>query len=655
MACIDVFYPSATQRCNLLVDYMTQYVQGKLSAFEASVLGLLLKRISNPSALIQLLDEQCKGPSAVGGSASLDLFNSILDISRTEAEAALDTCSSEDAADQPGDEGAGRGGIGRSAVSMLSSLVKQLLSQAVQALGLAAEKAGAAEPGSSKEAAPQAAVDVTVLLHIFSRLSETSTQLLDRAVDAAHTLAVPALPRADASPTKRGGASSIAGLRQPTLTRELDGLLQASPVGALLPLAVFVVMELVRYQSSALISALGPLSKALAPLIERVRRATDLLPADKRPSAARASVEATPRKKVATFESAHPYASNTNETIILSMPRAERITIVFDSQSATERDYDYLIFWKDDTRSERWHPEEKLTGRNGSENWPGCGGRPPLVIEGDSAVIQWMSDGSNEDWGWRFTATAEFKKTVVPEDQHWLVSLDRHLNACGAALAKGLTVSVEWGGELEERNIVWMEDETISSYSSSSSSGPHRPSPLPSPPSSTVTEQPQQPVPTPKDGPAPLSVQTAASRLLSSTPPTGLSPRRGGTTRGDFLDPEVEASFLQSIVTRPGPDSLGAKLVQKMRGRVMEDRGQYESIDNAVYASMAAIIKVHTHTRLHTYPHHSRPPWSSTWLTLCLSLCGAGVHVCRPISTTGWRRRRTRWPVSRGRTCPSLC
>jgi hypothetical protein len=42
-----------------------------------------------------------------------------------------------------------------------------------------------------------------------------------------------------------------------------------------------------------------------------------------------------------------------NDSLILSIPKAERITIEFDPQSRTEANYDYLVFWKDESRSER--------------------------------------------------------------------------------------------------------------------------------------------------------------------------------------------------------------------------------------------------------------------------------------------------------------
>lgn len=46
--------------------------------------------------------------------------------------------------------------------------------------------------------------------------------------------------------------------------------------------------------------------------------------------------------------------------------------------------YDFLVFWKDKSKIESWHPRTpKLSGSGYSCNFPGFGGRPPLVIESD--------------------------------------------------------------------------------------------------------------------------------------------------------------------------------------------------------------------------------------------------------------------------------
>lgn len=46
--------------------------------------------------------------------------------------------------------------------------------------------------------------------------------------------------------------------------------------------------------------------------------------------------------------------------------------------------YDFLVFWKDKSKVESWHPRTpKLSGSGYSCNFPGFGGRPPLVIDSD--------------------------------------------------------------------------------------------------------------------------------------------------------------------------------------------------------------------------------------------------------------------------------
>ncbi|CAN0097810.1 unnamed protein product, partial [Discosporangium mesarthrocarpum] len=76
------------------------------------------------------------------------------------------------------------------------------------------------------------------------------------------------------------------------------------------------------------------------------------------------------------------------------------------SQSRTECHCDYLVFYKDSNRQGRWG-EERYTGRDGTQNWPGCDQRPPLEIPASQVYIYWSTDSSVTDWGWRMTVTAE--------------------------------------------------------------------------------------------------------------------------------------------------------------------------------------------------------------------------------------------------------
>lgn len=107
-------------------------------------------------------------------------------------------------------------------------------------------------------------------------------------------------------------------------------------------------------------------------------------------------------EKTRTLESKHPYDNNTKQSFGISFPGATKLTVEFDPQSRTETGCDYVVFYKDRTRRDKWGME-KYSGR---DHWPGCGGRPPLEVPTSSFVLFWYTDGSNYDWGWRFTVTA---------------------------------------------------------------------------------------------------------------------------------------------------------------------------------------------------------------------------------------------------------
>jgi len=101
------------------------------------------------------------------------------------------------------------------------------------------------------------------------------------------------------------------------------------------------------------------------------------------------------------FESSHPYADNSNVTQFAQIPGAPNLTVTFDPQCRTENNYDYVSFLKAD--SDAQYGLDKYTGRDGTQNWPGVEGRDPLVIPGDTCRIRFISDGSNNDWGYKLT------------------------------------------------------------------------------------------------------------------------------------------------------------------------------------------------------------------------------------------------------------
>src|SRR5690606_36317686 len=125
------------------------------------------------------------------------------------------------------------------------------------------------------------------------------------------------------------------------------------------------------------------------------------------------------------FESPHPYLDNTNEIKEVSIAGAEAIKIVFDPQSKTELNCDYLVFYRQDPREfgDELGSDNILTtkltgGHEGSaKNFPTF--EQPLIIAGSKCFFKFYSDGSANDWGWRFMATACSKSEIVTETSHF--------------------------------------------------------------------------------------------------------------------------------------------------------------------------------------------------------------------------------------------
>jgi hypothetical protein len=114
-------------------------------------------------------------------------------------------------------------------------------------------------------------------------------------------------------------------------------------------------------------------------------------------------------QRESVFESVHPYRDNTEETFEISIPGAQELTIIFDAQSRTEQNYDFLRFYKDASKSSYWGAE-KYSG----STWPGINGVEPLKIPSDSFFLHFHTDGSNTDWGWKFHVSGIGSSTHTP-------------------------------------------------------------------------------------------------------------------------------------------------------------------------------------------------------------------------------------------------
>ena len=98
-------------------------------------------------------------------------------------------------------------------------------------------------------------------------------------------------------------------------------------------------------------------------------------------------------KRTLTYESTHPYANSLDLRETISVPGAYRMVFTFVPECKSENNYDYLQFAKDEGASEVLY---KHTG----STWPN------FEFEGSTVYTLFHSDGSNNDWGYKYTVEA---------------------------------------------------------------------------------------------------------------------------------------------------------------------------------------------------------------------------------------------------------
>jgi len=482
LSCIGIFFPTTEAQCSLMISYLNQYQEGTLSASEGGILAVLMERISEPASLALLMKENKADPQQGTSKIFGNLLQLVTDV----------TCKS---INTPQTEEKKKGDIAKAARDMLSYLMNHALSSSCQALIVGKDAA------SNEEAVKEAQAANNHLLELVQSVASNCCTLLESAYVKA----------------------SISS----DLPKAVDDALNGSILQSLLPTLTSIIMYLAEKAKAVNKEQMIELGSHFNTVLQKLAQLVRFLKPEKLVILAGAGGGSV-KKLSKVMESAHNYADNTHTIEKLSFPKAKRIVIVFDEQSRTEGGYDYIQFFKDEGCQERWHESpEKFCGRNGDQNFPGCGGREPLVIEGDTAWVLFHSDGSNNDWGYKFTATAEIKSSsgpTGPRPGHWLVSLERTLATCVAYLAASLLLGTPWGGETEELYQDWLNDEMLQA-----------------------------------------------------------------TVVNDGLT-EEHTIFLNSIGERKA-GTLGAKLCEIMKKNVPEDQGNIPFINQAVYTTCAALIK----------------------------------------------------------------
>jgi hypothetical protein len=173
------------------------------------------------------------------------------------------------------------------------------------------------------------------------------------------------------------------------------------------------------------------------------------------------------------IESAHPYSPSTDTFQTIHFPGAKKISLYFDQMSATESIYDYVVIYKDESCTEHWGKRKKYMGSSGSTDWPGAGGRPPLVIPADSFHLHFHSDASQQDWGFRVEAVApvnmDFARALLKELEQERCqgpaadgsSIRLALHSCQRALAECLNDLDRARQYLETHTSELLEEERV--------------------------------------------------------------------------------------------------------------------------------------------------------------------------------------------------
>ena len=76
----------------------------------------------------------------------------------------------------------------------------------------------------------------------------------------------------------------------------------------------------------------------------------------------------------------------------ITIPNADYCEVKFDPNSSTEKNYDYIKFFRDETHEDSTKWGETYSGSGANKNFPGFEGRPALLIPANTFHMQFHSD-----------------------------------------------------------------------------------------------------------------------------------------------------------------------------------------------------------------------------------------------------------------------
>jgi hypothetical protein len=486
---MEILFPSEWERCSILLKYLENFVRGTLSDLEKSVLESLMRQTTNVRFLSKVLSKKV--------STTLnpnDLLKTLLTVVKRGIIVQFGAISL-------GTYSRSFGGIMEAAMKLLLLLSNVMFSARAQYLI------------SMKVDIEEAKSVVGELIIQSKAVTETCLEIFDTAFELNSKVGISRDSRYIMNPF-------------------IEEVLRQSPVCELLPLiADCLHMIAPRFILSFNQLSFFAFADNIRAILSVIAKFSSFAPKNfifppvillKRPD------------EEFVYESEHPYLPNTMHYSAITFPGAKKIIISFSSQSRTESSNDFVSFYKNSRHDETWHGAVKFSGRDGSDNWPGVGGHPPLEIDGDTFDLHFRSGGgNNQDWGWKFTARVEFKNSFCVEESHWLIDLEQRLVNLLSGYAYNFVSSCSEFNEIESSVSIWLNSGFYKKDTQLS------------------------------DSVVATSLDLDANRLL-----TGLLSATG--------------------------DPLANELSKLMRENVAEDRGNNAAIDLAVRATCALLIKVCT-------------------------------------------------------------
>jgi len=567
---LHLFWPTTQSRCDVLIGYLGKYADNNLRGHEQELLQMLMTQLSKPAVITDLLNQTSKSDSA----GSDLLIDSLLNITVKEWKLVCTKLVSD--SEVASTASSRKTEIGTASLNMLATLTNHVISLAAENVISMTDKP-ASKPASKAASSPATSPPPATN-------SNTLPPPPDAAVSVDHV--VPPVPPPQTPPAPPSAFSELTSLctkfvsmstditsfaldafaeKNPDLQyidSDLEQLIR-SPLTSLLPNLIFSINLIVDTYGTVNIKELPALSAALLPMVDSIGKVIKSIP----PSRMKTTSSQTDSmvKKVLTFESKHPYMPYTDETIEIKIPGAASMTITFDGKTKTEHSYDYVKFYKDRELTKLWSSDKFSGGKDGDPHWPGHPGSsdvPPLVISADVCYMVWKSDGSNEDWGWLMNVTADVKSKAGGAEAHWLASLDLYATALVSSICNKLIVGPKWIEGTEDSSSGWLGDSLFAGA---------RQQILPLKKGSIQSFEAKflnQLIDRKK--PLPNAAQLEALKATVAEPPE----------KGDDSTPSLKAINPQ----------LAEVLIYKMRRRIVEDQGNDESINDAVYATCAALL-----------------------------------------------------------------